>query len=42
MLRELGIIIKVKELVWVKDNEQFELIQLPDIEDQFWGKASYY
>lgn len=34
MLRELGIYTKGKELVWVKDNEQFELIKLPDIEDQ--------
>ena len=34
MLRELGIRIKKKELVWLKENEQFELIQLPDIEDQ--------
>ena len=34
MLRELGIKVKKKELVWLKENEQFELIQLPDIEDQ--------
>lgn len=34
MLRELGIYTKGKELIWVKDNEQFELIKLPDIEDQ--------
>ena len=34
MLRELGIQVKGKELVWIKENEQFELIRLPDIEDQ--------
>lgn len=33
MLNELGIRVKRKELVWLTD-EKFELIQLPDIEDQ--------
>lgn len=34
MLRELGINVTKKELVWLKENEQFELIQLPNIEDE--------
>ena len=33
MLRNLGIQVKKKELVWLKD-EKFELIQLPNIENQ--------
>lgn len=33
MLKEIGIEIKGMELVWLKDNESFELIKLPRIEE---------
>ena len=33
MLQEIGIKVLRKELVWLKDNETFELIKLPDVEN---------
>lgn len=34
MLREIGVEVLGKELVWVKENGQFELISLPNLEKQ--------
>ena len=33
MLQEIGIENKGKELVWIKDNESYQLISLEDIEE---------